>query len=187
MSSPLGSTPEADRTFARSSPTCQAVEAPTVETEGIGTQHPTPFQSFDVKAFATKIAPGQQDWRGRAPPMFSGAAEILIHGVRPYLPVTIIGEPTCGAPYGTLTLLLSRDPEQYLMLIVGRAYAVNGEPATITPIEPTCGVSDVSTQLRASALKPRVPYDRDWQPPNVKDPLYREAIHYLTRGQCSTR
>lgn len=89
-----------------------------------------------------------------------GAAELLLHGLRPHVRVRTVGGPTCGAPYD-----LAREPlpeGQSLHYVVARHHG------SMAPLAPDCPAAAA----------------RGARPGSADDPLMQAAIHLLAQGRC---
>lgn len=94
------------------------------------------------------------------------SSELIINGLKPYIDVVVIGQPTCGKPVG-------QSPQPFCdkrsFVINFETVNADGEGRYFDGLEPQCRASDVIVG--------------DWGA--AGDPLLDEAKHYINFANCS--
>ena len=100
-----------------------------------------------------------------------GAAELLVHGLRPHVRLHLVGAASCGAPVDAQRWPLPGGGE--LLLASARARW----PAAAGPLQPDCAAAP-ATAGRAGPGDDGA--DRPWQ-----EPAMRHALHLIAHGRCA--
>jgi len=98
----------------------------------------------------------------------ASASELVINALRPYIPVTVIGDTTYGKPVGQYGFTFC---DKVLAAVAFSINNVNGEGSYFDGIAPTCtAIDDISHQLG-----------------DVAEGSFAEALTYIRTGSCSSR
>jgi C-terminal processing protease CtpA/Prc len=97
----------------------------------------------------------------------ASASELIINGLRPFLPVAVIGDRTYGKPVGQYLIEFC---DKVLAPVSFRIVNANGDGDYFEGLSPTCAAADDATRP-------------------LSDPaehLLAEALHYVRTGVCRT-